>query len=162
MMAPPEILYHFTSKHAARDIARDKFIRAHAPLPPRWADRREALPDVVFLTADQARSPQRWAGAPSTGVRGLGYLDRAAVRLTVRLDPRLGIAPRAFRSWALDHNVPLAWIDEFRRGGSTDGWYVLERDVLAPEWVEVAIWNGLAYVPALTRTSPRPRRGGVA
>lgn len=153
-MASPEFLYHFTSKHAARDIARDKFIRANPPLPPRWADRRGPLPDVVFLTADQARTPQRWAGAPSTGVRGLGYLDRAAVRLTVRLSPRVDGAPCAFRSWALDHDVPLAWIEEVAKGGSTDGWYVLERDVLAPEWVEVAIWNGLGYVPALTRTRP--------
>ena len=149
------VLYHYTSLGAARSAAEYGYIKRNPPLPPRYMDRRGLLPDVVYLTGDPLRSQQRWAGTPQHDVKGLAYLDRAAARIACSLDPDLGAAARRFRAWALDYNIPAAWIEEAAKGGRTDDWWVLEREVAKVEWIEVAFWNGLRYVPTFQRVLGR-------
>lgn len=142
-------LYHFTTVGALRSILHappeHHVLRTNAAMPPRWADRRTAVPPVVWLTADGTRTAQRWAGVPDTGTRGLAYLDRAAVRFTIAEQGQWGLYARPFRQWALDYDTPLAFIEEFAKGGSTDAWYTIPREVVRPEWLAIELWNGTGW-----------------
>lgn len=156
-MADQVVLYHYTSLAAAKSAVDYGYLKCNPPMPPRYMDGRGEIPTVVFLTSNDLRHAQRWAGAPTHGTKGLAYLDRAAVRVAVVLSPVVGVMPRRFRSWALDYDIPAAWIAEVAKGGSTADWWVVEREVAKDEWQEVAFWDGMRYEPVFTRVRPAER-----
>lgn len=150
-------LYHYTSIGAAKSAADYGYLKCNPPMPPRYMEGRKEIPTVVFLTTSELRTSQRWAGVPTHGTKGMAYLDRAAARIAVTLSSVVGARERSFRSWALDYNIPTAWIEEAAQGGSTADWWVVEREVAKDEWQELALWDGLRYVPKFTRKRPAER-----
>src|SRR5215471_7310191 len=129
---PKQTLYHYTSQRHWERIQQDGYLRVG---PQGFI----ALTDQPNLRP--ASEDAHWATA--------GPLDKTQVRITVithEADP--------FSQYVTEHNVDQTWVaKQVQRDGATH-WFVLDRPIPSPEWVEVYLGD----TPIAKRSLPRRRR----
>lgn len=127
------ILYHFTGAWnlpailaaGQLDVTESNLCRGRA----------HAGPGVVWLTSNPDPDAHKWWLVPD----GRECADKTAIRFTIEVPAR---EARRWQAWARARDIDPQWAARLAEtGGAGSGsWYVIERPVARPEWVEIT-WS---------------------